>query len=96
MESEKQQIIACIKSLQESMMGTRTYSMEEYISLKETLDAHFTALQVLEHPELKDRTCPLCGGTFSGWGNNPAPLKVKGEVCDKCNNTRVIPARLRR
>jgi hypothetical protein len=39
--------------------------------------------------------CPLCGQEFKGHGNNPAPLNVKGSVCDDCNLDYVIPARLR-
>lgn len=45
-------------------------------------------------------TCCLCGKQLiNGWGknqqygNNPAPLKQKGECCDKCNRIKVIPAR---
>jgi len=29
------------------------------------------------------------------WGNNAEPLK-KGKCCDFCNNTKVVPERLRR
>ena len=47
------------------------------------------------NPELKGRTCPLCRQKFDGYGNNPAPLRVKGQVCDDCNANRVIPARIR-
>jgi hypothetical protein len=39
--------------------------------------------------------CPLCGLEFTGHGNNPAPLNIKGPVCDDCNLDYVIPARLR-
>ena len=45
--------------------------------------------------------CCLCGKRSLGWGdnqeygNNPSPLKDKGECCDKCNSTKVIPARLK-
>jgi len=38
-------------------------------------------------------TCVFCKNTFKGFGNNPQPLK-KGECCNECNATRVIPARL--
>ena len=46
--------------------------------------------------------CCLCGKRSLGWGdnqeygNNPRPLKDKGECCDNCNETKVIPARLNR
>ncbi len=46
-------------------------------------------------------TCCLCGKHSEGWGdkkqfgNNPQPLKDDGECCDECNNTKVIPERLK-
>lgn len=39
-------------------------------------------------------TCILCEEQYTGYGNNPAPLSKVGRCCDKCNSTRVIPARL--
>lgn len=38
--------------------------------------------------------CCICGKLCEGYGNNPAPIKLKGECCDECNTTKVIPARL--
>lgn len=44
--------------------------------------------------------CCLCGRTCLGWGdkrqfgNNPSPITNEGECCDRCNWTKVIPARL--
>ena len=46
--------------------------------------------------------CCLCGKHSEGWGdkkqfgNNPQPLKDDCECCDECNNSKVIPARLKR
>lgn len=42
--------------------------------------------------KLKD--CVLCGGRFSEFGNNPAPLRHYGQCCDHCNVTKVIPVRI--
>jgi hypothetical protein len=47
--------------------------------------------------------CCLCGGPCEPWhepptgyGNNPDPLGVDGDrCCHACNDTYVIPARLR-
>ena len=40
-------------------------------------------------------TCCLCGRTFIGWSNNPAPLgNDDDECCNECNYTKVIPARM--
>lgn len=41
------------------------------------------------------KICPLCGEEYEGYGNNPAPLNVKGRVCDFCNLNEVIPARIK-
>ena len=38
--------------------------------------------------------CDICGKTFEGYGNNPAPIEGK-VCCDECNKTYVIPARLK-
>ena len=41
--------------------------------------------------------CCLCGKEVIGsWGNNPWPLShdINERCCDKCNMTKVIPARL--
>lgn len=42
---------------------------------------------------IKTKTCCLCGKTFIGPGNNPWPIMAEGACCDKCNYTRVLPAR---
>ena len=44
--------------------------------------------------KMKFNICCICGEMFEGWGNNPAPVKEKGECCDNCNFVYVIPARL--
>lgn len=44
--------------------------------------------------EKDNKECCICGKSFIGWGNNPYPLKRDGLCCDKCNNEKVIPARL--
>lgn len=49
-----------------------------------------------ESIDIKDKTfkCCLCGKECTGYGNNPEPLAKEGRCCDKCNSTKVIPARL--
>lgn len=42
----------------------------------------------------KKKICNLCGREFMGFGNNPDPLRVKGQVCDECNAYVIIPTRL--
>lgn len=37
--------------------------------------------------------CGICEETITGWPNNGAPV-VDGDVCDKCNQEKVIPARM--
>lgn len=41
------------------------------------------------------KKCVLCNKMFSEWGNNPAPLRIKGSCCDKCNVEKVIPERMK-
>ena len=44
----------------------------------------------------KVRKCVLCGKPLGigHYGNNPAPLAREGVCCDKCNEEKVLPARL--
>lgn len=37
--------------------------------------------------------CVICGKEFTGYGNNPEPVKHKGQCCDECNLSVVLPAR---
>lgn len=43
----------------------------------------------------KKNICVLCGKKFTEWPNNPRPLSDHGVCCRECNQTKVIPARLR-
>lgn len=45
--------------------------------------------------DILEKTCCICGKEFSGYGNNPDPVKKQGRCCDECNNKKVIPARLK-
>ena len=40
------------------------------------------------------KVCVICKEEFTGWGNNPQPIKEEGECCDTCDNEKVIPARM--
>ena len=40
------------------------------------------------------KTCPICGKTYEGYGNNPDPLNIEGNVCDTCNIKVIIPIRI--
>ena len=37
--------------------------------------------------------CSICGEVFFGFGNNAYPV-AKGDCCNECNNTKVIPMRI--
>jgi len=47
--------------------------------------------------------CCLCDDVFEGYGNNPDPVKntegedfdTEEECCDRCNSTKVMPARFK-
>lgn len=44
--------------------------------------------------DTEEKTCCICGKKFTGWGNDPWPVKMEGECCDDCNNSEVLTARL--
>ncbi len=43
----------------------------------------------------KKQRCPLCGKMYGGYGHNAAPLSEE-RCCTHCNNTKVIPARIKK
>lgn len=86
--------IAILQECQASCQKDGKFDADEFFRLKAKQDVIFAELACIQRPELKGRICPLCRHTFDGYGNNPAPLRVKGQVCDNCNMTRVIPARI--
>lgn len=56
--------------------------------------------QIIRHDsadaeDLPTGKCCICGRTYSGYGNNPRPVKDFGECCDACNEQYVIPVRIR-
>ncbi len=42
------------------------------------------------------KLCSICKEPYTGYGNNPEPVKpaTKGQCCNTCNQVEVIPARL--
>jgi len=38
--------------------------------------------------------CCICGKEIIGYGNNAKPLKI-GICCDACNNSKIIPYRIK-
>jgi len=87
--------ITILQECQASCQKDGKFDADEFFRLKAKQDAIFAELACIDRPELKGRTCPLCRQKFDGYGNNPAPLDVEGQVCDACNANRVIPARFR-
>ena len=45
--------------------------------------------------DMVSKICCICGEEFTGFGNNPDPVKNKGVCCDKCNANVVVPTRLK-
>lgn len=43
----------------------------------------------------KKKVCCICGKEFTGWGNNPYPIKEDGECCRVCNSSVVLPRRIK-
>ena len=60
---------------------------------KENFDIVSAILAARNPYPYKKQKCCVCGKTFVGFGNNPAPIAHEGRCCDKCNEQRVIPAR---
>ena len=59
-------------------------------------------MNVLVDPQTGEETeegeiwqCVICNDYFTGWGNNPDPVKNYGDCCNACNTNVVIPERLR-
>jgi hypothetical protein len=69
-------------------------TLEDLIALLQKGGENVGELNKQYSDYVEEHTCPLCKKVYKGYGNNPAPLKVKGQVCDNCNATKVIPARL--
>lgn len=47
-----------------------------------------------ETEKKETHNCVICGDPFTGYGNNPHPVKFTGRCCDTCNGKYVIPARM--
>ena len=65
-------------------------------------NAEIQEQNVLHEPEIGEETtkgeiwrCVICDEYFTGWGNNPDPIKNYGECCNACNTNKVIPERMR-
>ena len=44
----------------------------------------------------EEKTCCICGASFTGQGYNPYPVTDGGECCRRCNCEVVVPERIRR
>ena len=48
-----------------------------------------------EYIKKNKKICCICGLPFTGFGNNPYPVKEDGRCCDFCNSSVVIPERIK-
>lgn len=92
-EQARETLRNAMNNIQQCMKETE--DNEEKMRLYKKLDGLRNEMLCLDHPELKGRICPLCQEKYNGYGNNPHPIQVNGQVCDECNTTRVIPTRFR-
>ena len=62
----------------------------------ENIQSQLTALGKVVRKLIKQNTCVLCNGWIEGIfdSNNPWPLNETGRCCGRCNNTKVLPARI--
>ena len=57
--------------------------------------------RAIENGSAKIEPCVLCGGPVEAWpggggyGANPEPLASEGRACKRCDNEKVIPARMK-
>ena len=86
------ELLQSYKLLRDELVSN-TKSSEEFMDLLQRMNALSSEIACESNPHLKDRHCPLCGNTFNGWGNSPAPLEIDAQVCDTCNAHIVIPVR---
>ena len=77
---------------------------KEVLDTQQKLNAEYTALlsdwkkiDEFYKPNPEYPKCVLCKEHLSGspYGNNPQPIRKKGKCCDRCNNDKVIPARMK-
>lgn len=61
----------------------------------EPLPRSAAAFKGWETRRKRKQICVLCGENFGEYGNNPDPCAdiESGVCCDRCNMTKVIPAR---
>lgn len=68
----------------------RTVFPQKPSSQMENLPQRFT---FPPKPTVPEWTCVLCDEISTTCGNLPSPLAEEGKCCDKCNETKVLPAR---
>jgi len=73
---------------------SNTHSHEINMNIIKQMNSLCGEIMCEEYPHLKNQTCPICDKKFNGWGNNPAPLNVEGQVCDDCNMSVIVPVRM--
>lgn len=87
------ELLQSYKLLQQELCSN-TKPWDDQLILIQQMNALSNEIAYETYPHLKDQTCPVCDKKFNGWGNNPAPLKVEGKVCDNCNLSIVVPVRM--
>jgi len=72
---------------------TGTFGTVTHAEFKETVTNMLTELMTKGYLKVIPEFCCLCTEFIRGYGNNAEPVRV-GRCCDKCNATKVIPARM--
>ena len=79
----------------------KVYFYEEQFYMVKMVNGNVEFVRPIQYTDYKvvgtnvvNKTCCICGKEFTGYGNNPSPVKEKGRCCDECNATVVIPKRL--
>jgi rubrerythrin len=88
---------------EENKMLAEDLAMEEVQEDEWTENAEVQEQNVLHEPETGEETtegndiwrCVICSEYFTGYGNNPDPVKNYGDCCDSCNTNKIIPLRVK-
>lgn len=73
----------------------QVFSGKDFSIIEKTFGDRFKLKAVIVDKKAEDeKKCVICNGKIDGHGHNAEPVK-KGQACDKCNEKKVLPARMK-
>ena len=91
---KKNQRTKYIKVIKQLLICGDKYLKDDYKYINRFLKTYMDFLkpytrntdkQILEKTQPNENQCCICDDKFTGYGNNPSPIKDEGVCCDKCN-----------